>query len=135
LRGETGELRLELGRKANRQKPSSIAATESILKWHLVPELGAKRLDAITDEVVQRFKLSRAHLSPKTVNNILTLLSSVLKKAVWCEGNVTISLRRLKRSRRVLRFVPASFLAVPIRINAVCRDARAGGVAKTRGYV
>ena len=43
--------------RANRQKPSGIAAKESILKWHLVPALGAKRLDAITNEQVQRLKL------------------------------------------------------------------------------
>src|SRR5690349_5085196 len=42
--------------RANRHKPSGIAATESILKWHLVPALGAKRLDAITNEQVQRLK-------------------------------------------------------------------------------
>src|SRR5216683_5431110 len=35
--------------RANRQKPSGIAATESIVKWHLLPALGAKRLDAITN--------------------------------------------------------------------------------------
>src|SRR5215208_6266836 len=30
--------------RANRHKPSGIAATESIIKWHLVPAFGAKRL-------------------------------------------------------------------------------------------
>src|ERR1700687_843458 len=38
--------------RANRQKPSGIAATVSIVKWHLIPALGAKRLDAITNEQV-----------------------------------------------------------------------------------
>ncbi len=72
--------------RANRQKPSGIAATESILKWHLVPALGAKRLDAITNEQVQRLKLALAHRAPKTVNNVLTVLSTLLKKAVeWGE--------------------------------------------------
>src|SRR5437870_8582208 len=32
--------------RANRHKPSGIAATESIVKWHLVPAFGTKRLDA-----------------------------------------------------------------------------------------
>src|SRR6185295_17622899 len=72
--------------RANRHKPSGIAATESILKWHLVPALGAKRLDAITNEQVQRLKLTLADRAPKTVNNVLTLLSTLLKKAVeWGE--------------------------------------------------
>src|SRR6266446_22816 len=40
--------------RANRQKPSGIAATETILAVHLVPLLGTKSLDAITTEDVQR---------------------------------------------------------------------------------
>src|SRR5207253_1359453 len=45
-----------------------------------------KPLDAITNEQVQRLKLALAHLSPKTVNNVLTVLSTLLKKAVeWGE--------------------------------------------------
>jgi integrase len=72
--------------RANRHKPSGIAATESILRWHLLPALGTKRLDAITNEQVQKLKLALAHRSPKTVNNVLTLLSTLLKKAVeWAE--------------------------------------------------
>jgi integrase len=72
--------------RANRQKPSSIAATESILKWHLVPILGAKKLDEITNEQVQKVKLALTHRSAKTVNNVLTMLSVLLKKAVeWGE--------------------------------------------------
>ena len=38
--------------RVNRHKPSGIAGIESILKWHLVPTLGQKRLDAITNERV-----------------------------------------------------------------------------------
>jgi hypothetical protein len=53
-----------------RHKPSGIAATESILKWHLLPALGAKRLDEITNGQVQRLKLALVHRSPKTVNNV-----------------------------------------------------------------
>jgi integrase len=72
--------------RANRQKPSGIAATQSIVKWHLLPALGAKRLDAITNEQVQKLKLALAHRAPKTVNNVLTVLSTLLKKAVeWSE--------------------------------------------------
>jgi hypothetical protein len=62
--------------RPNRHKPSGIAATEPILKWHLVPALGAKRLDAITNEQVQRLKLALAERAPKTVNNVLTVLST-----------------------------------------------------------
>jgi hypothetical protein len=68
--------------QANRHKPSGIAAHESILKWHLVPLLGAKRLDGITNEQVQKVKLALADRAPKTVNNVLTLLRIMLRKAV-----------------------------------------------------
>ena len=72
--------------RANRHKPSGIACIESILKWHLVPALGPKRLDAITNEQVQRLKLALSERAPKTVNNVLTVLSTLLKKAVeWGE--------------------------------------------------
>ena len=72
--------------RANRHKPSGINAVESILRWHLVPALGFKPLDAITNEQVQRLKLALTNRAPKTVNNVLTVLSTLLKKAVeWGE--------------------------------------------------
>jgi hypothetical protein len=84
---ETFALRFVDGHaRANRHKPSGIAAIESILRWHLVPTLGPKRLDAITNEQVQRLKLALSTRAPKTVNNVLTVLSTLLKKAVeWGE--------------------------------------------------
>jgi integrase len=72
--------------RANRQKPSGIAGEQSVLKWHLLPALGDQRLNAITNEHVQRVKLKLASKSPKTVNNVLTVLSILLKTAVeWGE--------------------------------------------------
>jgi integrase len=68
--------------KANRQKPSGIAAKETIIRVHLVPLLGPKRLDAITNEVVQGVKHALRDRSPKTVNNVLTVLNKLLKTAV-----------------------------------------------------
>ncbi len=67
---------------ANRHKPSGIAAKQTILDVHLVPALGAKRLDAITNEDIQRLKHHLQDRAPKTVNNVLTVLSVLLKKAV-----------------------------------------------------
>lgn len=67
---------------ANRQKPSAIAAKESIFKHHLVPHLGDARLDEIGDEQVQQLKSALAHKANKTVNNVLTVLSTTLKVAV-----------------------------------------------------
>lgn len=72
--------------RANRQKPRGIAAKETILTIHLVPLLGSKRLDAITTEEVQRLTHRLRDRAPKTVNNVLTVLNMLLKKAV--EWNV-----------------------------------------------
>ena len=69
-------------RTKNRQKPSGIANKTSIFKVHLVPFLGAKKLDAITTEDVQRLKSRLRKKSAKTVNNVLTVLNTLLKKAV-----------------------------------------------------
>lgn len=68
--------------RANRQKPSGIAAKETIARVHLLPLLGARRLDAITTEQIQRLKHSLHDSSAKTVNNILAVLNILLKKAV-----------------------------------------------------
>src|SRR5688572_2807569 len=71
--------------RANRHKPSGIAGKNTVLKSHLLPTLGDKRLDAITNEDVQALKLRLKDRSPKTVNNVLTVLSVLLKKAVEWE--------------------------------------------------
>jgi integrase len=68
--------------RANREKASSIAAKESIFKHHLLPGVGHKRLDAITDEDVQTLKKALAHRQRKTANNVLAVLSNVLRVAV-----------------------------------------------------
>jgi integrase len=68
--------------RANRQKPSGVAAKESILRLHLIPELGSRTLDTISNEQVQRLKLRLHDKSPKTINNVLTVLNVLLKQAV-----------------------------------------------------
>jgi hypothetical protein len=68
--------------RANRQKASTIASKESILKAHLYPRLSDKRLDAIGDEHVQALKSSLAKRSKKTVNNVLAVLGKLLRIAV-----------------------------------------------------
>ena len=53
-----------------------------ILRVHLVPLLGEARLDAIRIEHVQQLKAKLVGRAAKTVNNVLTVLSVVLRKAV-----------------------------------------------------
>lgn len=68
--------------RANRQKPSGIVAKESILRVHLIPHLGQRKLDAITTEQVQLLKQRLSPRAPKTVNNTLTVLNTLLRKAM-----------------------------------------------------
>jgi len=70
--------------KANRLKPSSAEAHEPLYRTHLLPAFGELRLDALGDELVQRFKgeLVEDELSSKSINNVLTALSVTLKRAV-----------------------------------------------------
>jgi hypothetical protein len=87
--------------KANRLKPSGIAAKEAILRVHLIPALGDRRLDTITTEDVQRLKAVLGERSPKTVNNVLTVLSVVLKTAVEWDviERVPCSIKLLKTTK------------------------------------
>ena len=71
--------------RANRQKPSGIAAKESVLDIHLIPLLGTTKLDALTNERVQGVKTHLSARANKTVNNVLTVLNTLLKKAVEWE--------------------------------------------------
>jgi integrase len=68
--------------RANKQKASGVHAKERILDNHLYPALGDRRLDAISDEDVQHIKAKLSHRSAKTINNVLLVLSRVLRIAV-----------------------------------------------------
>ena len=92
--------------RANQHKPSGIAAKETILRVHLIPRLGGKRLDAITTEDVQGLKSALRTKAPKTVNNVLTTLNTLLRMAVeW--GVITempCTMRLLKAPRPAMAF-------------------------------
>lgn len=64
-------------------KPSERRGKELILRVALVPAFGASRLDRIGTHEVQRFKREQLErgLSPKTVNNRLTVLRRLLRSA------------------------------------------------------
>ncbi len=74
---------------ANRKKPSTIEEAERIFRLHLGPQLGTKPLHAITTADVAVLKGTLAKRSPKTVNNILSVLSRALHSAIdW--GMLTV---------------------------------------------
>src|SRR5262249_48852574 len=68
--------------KANRLKASGVASKECALRIHLLPALGDKALATITTEDVQHLKSALGTKSPKTVNNVLTVLNVLMRAAV-----------------------------------------------------
>ncbi len=92
--------------RANREKPSGRNAKKSILKNHLVPRLGDKKLDRITNEDVQKIKAALQDRSSKTVNNILTVLNTLLKAAESWDviDKVPCEIRLLKVTSPEMRF-------------------------------
>ncbi len=72
---------------ARRNKPSEQASKRWILDRRLVPQFGDVPLDAIGRLEVDRFKadLQDEELGPKTINNILGVLSRILRYAVDAE--------------------------------------------------
>lgn len=69
--------------RTRRNKPSEVASKRSILGAHLLPVFATKRLDEIRaiDVVDLTTRCSRRGLSPKTINNILTVLNCMLTSA------------------------------------------------------
>ena len=72
--------------RSERHKHSGVVRKESALRVYLLPILGRRRLSEISAEDIARVKLRLRDHAPSTVNNTLTVLSSLLKLAV--EWNV-----------------------------------------------
>ena len=86
---------------ANRLKPSTIENKKILIRSYLVPILGDRALDTITVSDVQRLKAAFADLAPASVNNILTLLSTVLKAAVaWKVIAAMPEIQKLKQTEQ-----------------------------------
>jgi integrase len=92
--------------RANQHKASGIHAKDLILRVHLLPQLGGKRLDAITNEDVQRVKSHLKTKAPKTVNSVLTVLNTLLKLAVeWgVIDRLPCTIKLLKVSKGAVSF-------------------------------
>jgi len=67
--------------KANGDKPSTIAAKETILRLHLNPVLGKLKLTEIGEMQVQRLKLHLDGTAPKTKACVLSQLATMLRTA------------------------------------------------------
>jgi integrase len=84
--------------KANRRKPRTVDEYEGILDFYLYPRFGNRPLDGLTQPDVQKLKGDLEDLSPKTVNNVLSVLSTLLTYAVEA-GEIAalpVTIRQLK---------------------------------------
>ena len=68
--------------RAERKKPSTIDTAERIHRVHLAPMLDDLPLDRIDAAAVAKLKGALADASPKTTNNVLSVLSRALRCAV-----------------------------------------------------
>ena len=88
---------IEVARVEN--KPSEVASKERMLRNHLLPIFGRKRLDEITRDDIKTYRSRKlkAGLNPKTINNHVTVLCRILGEAVE-SGHISFvpRVRRLK---------------------------------------
>ena len=86
-------------RRLNSRSRAGLHRRRQFSESHLLPALGTKRLDAIKNEDVQELKSRLVGKAPKTVNNVLTVLNTLLKKAmewqVMDRASCTIRLLRV----------------------------------------
>ena len=92
--------------RANRHKPGGINQKQVALRVHIVPHLGGKRLDSITNEDIQQLKYRLREKAVGTVNNVLTVLNTLLRKAVeWgVMERMPCTIRLLKVTHGSLNF-------------------------------
>ena len=77
-------------------KPSSVQAGKSHLDCHIIPKLGAIRLEQLGPENQQKFVNSLAGCSRKTVLNVLSTLSSMLSTAAdWDYATRKVEITKL----------------------------------------
>ena len=90
---------------ANRLKPSTVYNKKKIINTYLLPSLGEHKLDAITEADVARLKARYAYQAPASVNNMLTLLGTMLKTAIeWGVVETMPRIRKLKQPRQRFDF-------------------------------
>jgi integrase len=91
-----------------RNRASEIANKRSILRSHLLPAFGTRRLDEISGLAIATFKADAAKrgLSGKTLNNVLTVLRCILESATeWGELAEIPRIRFAKIARPDFRFL------------------------------
>lgn len=116
-------------------KPSEVESKDGILRAHLLPALGAIALGEVDASAIERFKGAqlRAGLSPKTINNQLTVLNRCLKCAVeWSRLPHAPRVKWLRPMRPEIRFLRAdeaerlAAVGVPMVVVALRTGLRVG---------
>ena len=74
----------------------------TILRVHLIPLLGGKRLDAIQTEDVQHLKSALGHRAAKTANNVLAVLRTAVEWGVM--ERIPCSIRMLPTTKSAASF-------------------------------
>lgn len=110
---------------ANRLKPSTIHNKSTLLHNYLLPHLGDRPLDQLREPDVQRLKAALHSFAPATVNNALTLLSTMLKTAVeWALIPEPPRIRMLKEPPPKFSFYDADtferLVAAAMTIDPIC---------------
>lgn len=82
VRGKTVEELCDYWLASRATRKRSSRDDRSIIERHLRPAFGPRPVTALGVADLDRFQAERAHLSPKTVHNHLTLLISMLRLAV-----------------------------------------------------
>jgi integrase len=92
--------------KAEQLKHGTVLTNQSIFNHHLLPALGGKKLDSINTQDVARLKCALSEKTGKTVNCVLSVLSTCLKVAVeWgVIREVPCTITQVKQSKPVPRF-------------------------------
>ncbi|EDM75939.1 Phage integrase [Plesiocystis pacifica SIR-1] len=93
--------------KGNGAKPSHTESIERHLRIHILPAFGDKRLDELEQEDLERFKAKLGETRKnKTINNIQTTLSTLLKAAVAWKviEEVPVEIKRLRVVRKKMDF-------------------------------
>lgn len=101
---------------------------ESIIRRHLRPEFGPVLLTELGIEHFDRFVASRRHLDKKTLNNILTLLKTMLNLAVdlnWLQRVPRFKKPKVRRFSKNYRY-----LKTKDEICVLLRSAREETVAR-----
>src|SRR5271154_1725470 len=88
--------------RSNDGRPSHVSGLRSRLDKHILPILGAERLDRITVAAVEKFRndLHERGYAPTTINQILRIAGGVFRLAIKHRRCATNPLDRIDRVRK-----------------------------------